>query len=59
MKLTLPKQCFLKYVPVDESNTLQIIVDWTGNKRSLTFCQDTMNTEIVTEEKEPGKSVSV
>lgn len=59
VKLTLPKQCFLQYVPVDEENVLQVMVDWTGNKRQLTFIQETANTEIETQEKEPGKSVSV
>lgn len=35
------------------------MVDWVGNKRSLTFIQETANTEIETQEKEPGKSVSI
>lgn len=33
VKLTLPKQCFLQYVPVDEEIPLNIMVDWTGSKR--------------------------
>ena len=49
----------MQYVPVDEENVLQVMVDWTENKRQLTFIQETANTEIETQEKEPGKSVSV